>query len=75
MSRIPWDDLPSAAWNQKLNEQDESRRLKLQPVLSESATNEPEIKERNYMHELDSIGRRFAFGLVCGGLTGATFGY
>ena len=77
MSRTPWDELHSATWNQKLKDEEEKRRLKfkaLKPVENEVET-ELVAKERNYTHELEAIGRRFAFGLVCGGITGATFGF
>mmetsp|Transcript_12065 Transcript_12065/g.16510 ORF Transcript_12065/g.16510 Transcript_12065/m.16510 type:complete len:160 (+) Transcript_12065:10-489(+) len=62
---IPWDDLP--------NRYTEGKPKPAPPV---SASSEVEtMKERDFKSDFFDIGRRCAFGVVCGTITGATFGF
>lgn len=76
MGLTPWDDLPNAVWNKRLTDAvNRKRNAEAKLTLINEASSEIIVKERNYFTELENIGRRAAFGLVCGGITGATFGY
>ena len=73
MSRTPWDDLPGAVWNKRLTDAEKRNREVKSAHINESLS-EIVTKERNYLQEFEGIGRRSLFGLVCGSITGATFG-
>ena len=65
---IAWDTLPKWYTNplQKHDAQDA-------PVSKEPIDpNAP--REVNFEKDMTAIGKRFAFGSICGGLTGASFG-
>jgi len=68
MSRVPWDDLPGT-WKRKNNEQHHARS-----EVTVAVPNDAPIA-RNYVQELESIGKRIIFGAICGTIAGASFGF
>ena len=67
---IVWDELPRpyphpANHSSKENVEKQQTKKEIETI---------EVKERNYARDFDQIGRRVLFGIVCGSLTGATFG-
>ena len=62
---VPWDDLPSRSGFG-------SKVVEISPVVEPPVE---ELNERDLIIDLKSIAKRAAFGLVCGSLTGACFGF
>ena len=65
---IPWDELSLT------REKKDAPVLSSKPTEAELIENNDVDKPRNYYKDADQIGRRVAFGLICGSLTGLCFG-
>ena len=63
---IPWDDLPNKHKGEKTY---------VPPIKVQASEADVTKEERNAMGDLKALGKRGAFGLVCGGLSGAAFGF
>mmetsp|Transcript_34567 Transcript_34567/g.35242 ORF Transcript_34567/g.35242 Transcript_34567/m.35242 type:complete len:175 (+) Transcript_34567:161-685(+) len=60
---VPWDELPNAY-----------KKHQIARPKAETAIVKP-AEDRNFLKDTEKILKRFTFGLVCGSLTGACFGF
>lgn len=71
---IPWDDLPRPykvrTWETILEEK------RLSSINSQDSINKNDIipMKRDYQRDFTMISKRIAFGMICGSITGASFG-
>jgi hypothetical protein len=68
---IAWDDLPNPYLKNDQNKPKEITERKTQADIER----EYMAREFNYKNDLTAIGRRAAFGVAMGGITGACFGF
>jgi len=81
---IPWDDLPAGIGERRENppsSSSSSSALSLSQTpqdinisAGEEITLNVEEEERDYKKDAISVARRVAFGVLCGTMTGASFG-